>query len=146
MDKKGTSIIVVLEIALLCLGLGCRKERGKERMDATYEQLQTRYGNGVAEASSQFKSATLQNEDFYKSGGKMKQADILVPCLQAGMSRADAEALLGKPDNLRLEGEMEYWDYTLFYSQALILKFDAEGKLNDVDGYGSQEWKKQGGN
>ena len=90
----------------------------------------------------EFKSLTPEEKGLYEGRGKMHQADALLPCLQVGMPRAEIKALLGEPSNTRTAGDREYWGYTLFYSQALVLQFDSHGRLTSVGGYGAAKWKK----
>jgi len=94
----------------------------------------------VAQASIRFKAVTSADKTFYEGGGKMHLADTLLPCIRVGMPQAETEVLLGKPSDTRMVGDTEYWSYTLFYSQALILLFDAHGNLTDVEGYGADKW------
>lgn len=109
--------------------------------DQTYDQLQRRYGNSVARASIQFRSMRPTQEAFYRKGGRMHHLDTLLPCIRPGMLQDEVKLLLGESSGTRTVGHKDYWNYVLFYSQALTLQFDEHHKLTNLDGYGKAEWR-----
>jgi outer membrane protein assembly factor BamE (lipoprotein component of BamABCDE complex) len=134
-------------VALICLSVlltrcaGCKKQPAGKVPGSTYRQLQQRYGDSVARASTQFRSMTPKQQDFYKQGGRMHHLDTLLPSIRPGMLQDEVKLLLGEPSGTRTVGHKDYWNYMLFYSQALTLHFDEHRKLINLDGYGKAKWR-----
>ena len=127
----------------MVLYVTCKKQRSEKLRDQTYAQIKREYGNTVAQASVDFKTITIHDNRFYQKGGKMSYIDTLLPCIKFSMTKTQVESLLGKPCSTRFIEDKEYWSYTLFYSQATQLVFDAHGKLIKIDGYGKEKWRKE---
>lgn len=72
--------------------------------------------NGRATASSQFKTYPHDRLD---------QAKKLLPLLTKDLSFHGVEAILGLPTKM-------VWDYTLFYSSTLTIRFDKGCKVTDI--------------
>jgi hypothetical protein len=89
----------------------------------------------VAQASADFK--------IFYGFNRMRNMDMLLPCIRFGMPKTKVEILLGKPDSTQiLLEDKESLFYTLFYSQATRFVFDVYGQLINVDGYGRERWRK----
>lgn len=56
---------------------------------------------------------------------RREPAEKLLPLLKKGISLQRIVTILGKPDSI-------VWDYTLFYSSALIIDFDDTGKVKKI--------------
>ena len=141
MGRRLTVAAIASLVTFLSLSPSCKKQRVEKPPDPTYDRLEQCYGKAVAQASKEFKSLTPEDRGFYEGGGRMKQADILLSGIRIGMEKGEIEMLLGKPSNTTDAGDGEHWGYTLFYSQALGVYFDSDGRLSSIDGYGADKWK-----
>lgn len=141
MRRRLTVVAVASVMPFVGLCLTCRRQPAAKPPDPDYRQLEQRYGSATAQASIEFKSLTPEDEAFYRGGGRMKQADIVLSGIQIGMEKGEIEMLLGKPSNTTDVGDGEHWGYTLFYSQALSVYFDSDGRLSTIDGYGADRWR-----
>ena len=89
----------------------------------------------IAKASAEFKAAKPGSEKFIK--GRHHVANKLIPHLIIGMTTQKVESLLGKPDKITSDGSC--WNYGLWYSQFISIRFDTNGKLIKMDACASPE-------
>lgn len=75
----------------------------------------------IAEASAKFKA-----EQYFRA----EPAKKLVPQLKIGMTAKEVGALLGEPNRKRHNGSL--WAYALDYSQFIDIRFDADGRVEEV--------------
>jgi hypothetical protein len=89
----------------------------------------------IAKASAEFKAAKPGSEKFIK--GRHHVANKLIPHLIIGMTTHEVETLLGKPDKITSDGSC--WNYGLWYSQFISIRFDTNGKLIKMNACASAE-------
>lgn len=89
----------------------------------------------IAKASAEFKAAKPGSEKFIK--GRHHVANKLIPHLIIGMTTQEVESLLGKPDKITSDGSC--WNYGLWYSQFISIRFDTNGKLIKMNACASPE-------
>lgn len=89
----------------------------------------------IAKASAEFKAAKPGSDKFIK--GRHHVANKLIPHLKIGMTTQEVESLLGKPDRILSDGS--YWNYGLWYSQFISIRFDTNGKLIKMNACASPE-------
>jgi len=77
----------------------------------------------IAKASAEFKA---------NPGFRQHVASKLVPHLRIGMTTNEVESLLGKPDNVREYSDGVLYEYGLFYSLFINVKFDSNGKVQKI--------------
>ena len=82
----------------------------------------------IAKASVEFKA---------NPGFRQHAASKLLPHLRIGMTTQEVESLLGKPDKITSDGSC--WNYGLWYSQFISIRFDTNGKLIKMDACASPE-------
>lgn len=84
----------------------------------------------ISKASAEFKA---------NPGFRQHVANKLIPHLKIGMSTNEVEILLGKPDNVREYGDSVLYEYGLFYSQFISIRFDTNGELIKMNACASPE-------
>jgi hypothetical protein len=82
----------------------------------------------IAKASAEFKA---------NPGFRHHVANKLIPHLIIGMTTQEVESLLGKPDKITSDGSC--WNYGLWYSQFISIRFDTNGKLIKMNACASPE-------
>ena len=87
--------------------------------------------NGHDDAESTEISAVIADfQTKSRSAEDYKTARKLLPLIQVGMTPQEVRAILGEPGELQEEGRS--WFYGLFYSQFIIVRFDANGQVEKV--------------
>jgi hypothetical protein len=88
----------------------------QQEMNKTMSHHENDTDPQITEAISQFKTQPHERRE---------PARKLIPLLKQDMPLQEVEAMLGMPD-------ARVWDYTLFYSSTLVIRFDNDGKVIGV--------------
>ncbi len=107
--RASTLLLVAFTVAVLGLGASCSSP---DPVDP------------IERASIDFKA---------RPGFRTKETEILLPLITNGTRKVDVKRLLGEPD--RRGSTSGYWFYTVFYSQALGVRF-ADDKVVSVTAIG----------
>ena len=76
----------------------------------------------LAQASTNFKA---------NPGFRQEAAKKLIPLIKQGMNTNEVKALLGPPSSITENGQS--WDYVLFYSQVLFVKYDTNNLVEKIE-------------
>lgn len=117
------SILVALIIQMLVTIMG---SQGNIRFSSEAIAKNSLEKNLTMEGISMEAEIKTASEAFkIQPQDRRNAAKTLLPVICIGMSDLNIEDLLGEPD-------YKYWEYSLFYSSVLTVKFDNQGKVIEI--------------